>query len=215
MSTGGKKVTTASVSPRQTICQRCGTRSRSPNQANSGPPVAAERNAVEPGVGDRHRLHRDRLVVAAQLGHAEQRAAEGQHARAVAAGALGEQHEVVAGVQPAHHLVAAARWSCRCCRSMKMVRCALASVEKNGQVATSALATKLPGDQSAQHLDVEIGDVVADVEGRRHVRARAVHAHLDAEDDADEAVIDHRHPADDRLDAQRAGQQIERHQQRA
>ena len=30
-------------------------------------------------------------------------------------------------------------------RSMKMVRCALASVEKNGQVATSALATKLPG----------------------------------------------------------------------
>ena len=31
-----KKVTTASVSPRHTICQRCGTRSRSPNQANSG-----------------------------------------------------------------------------------------------------------------------------------------------------------------------------------
>ena len=30
-------------------------------------------------------------------------------------------------------------------RSMKMVRCALASVLKNGQVATSALATKLPG----------------------------------------------------------------------
>ncbi len=30
-------------------------------------------------------------------------------------------------------------------RSMKIVRCALASVEKNGQVATSALATKLPG----------------------------------------------------------------------
>src|SRR5476651_2182187 len=71
------------------------------------PPVATKRDAVEAGVGDRHRLHDDRLVVAPELRHAEQGAAERQHARAVAAGAFGKQHQIVAGVEPPKHLIAA------------------------------------------------------------------------------------------------------------
>ncbi len=108
------------------------------------PPVAAEGNTVEAGIGDRHRLNDDRPVVAPQLRHAEQGAAEWQHARAVAAGPSGNS---IRFSPVFSRFIISSRLSLVLFerRSTKIVRCALASVLKNGQVATSAaLATKQP-----------------------------------------------------------------------
>ena len=71
------------------------------------------------------------------------------------------------------------RIASRCCagrrrgrRSMKIVRCSLASQPKSGQCATLGLGDEGAVDDAAEDRDVEIGGVVGD-EQRRPARASA------------------------------------------
>jgi len=66
---------------------------------------AAERHAVKPEIGHRHRLHRDGEAGRA-FGDGEERGFERQQALAVAAGALGKEDQILAGLEPRRNRVA-------------------------------------------------------------------------------------------------------------
>src|SRR5262249_42691905 len=103
----------------------------------------AEGKAVELGIGNRDRLHRQRPAVGEpSLSDAEEGAVERQGAVAGIAGPLWEQHPNVAR-RPA----ISSRWPAALCgrRSTKTVRCRRASVPKSGQPFTSDLAMKQIG----------------------------------------------------------------------
>src|SRR6185295_8703525 len=69
------------------------------------PEAAAHRHAIEPRVGERDRLHDQRLALDAPLGNTEKRAAEGQDPIAVVAGPLGKEDQYIAFEQPLFDLV--------------------------------------------------------------------------------------------------------------
>ncbi len=123
---GGWKCTATVVVPSPAMRHRCDARTMSPYQAKNGPERAPDRNAVEPRIGDRHRLDRERPAVDLEVGEAQQSALEAQRPIAVAAGALGEQDQIAAGARrwriKAPWLAVAVRW-----RLTNTVLCSLAS----------------------------------------------------------------------------------------
>src|SRR3546814_7675214 len=74
-----------------------------------GPEPAPERQAVEPRIGDRNRLHGQRTAGSLDRRDAEQRALERQDVGAVAAGAFRTQNQAVARLEPRQQVVAMAR----------------------------------------------------------------------------------------------------------
>ncbi len=154
---------------------------------------ASHRNAVEPQIGDRDRLH-GQGALPGIIGDAEQRALERQDAVAVARGALGEEDEVVAGVEPLANGVALRGGA------------AHAAVDEDGALQPGQPAEQRPArhlglgdeaalDDAAEDLDVDIGDMVGDEQRRPQRRRFAVHGDAEAHDPATPAVVEARQAA--------------------
>src|SRR6185503_14574969 len=110
------------------------------------PVLSAHRHSVQADIGGRDGLDAHRTLAAlavrnAGLDRAHQRALEVQNHIAVVGRAFGKKHERVACQQSFANEIPRLSVAWRRVRSTKTVSCNFASVEKSGQVATSALAT--------------------------------------------------------------------------
>src|SRR3546814_3416939 len=133
------------------------------------------------------------MALGAARGGLEQGALEGQDGVAVARGALGKQDQIVARVQAAGHLVAV------------QGGVAHPALDEDGLLQAREPGEKRPGghlrlgdegslQQRAEHLDIEVGDVVGHIERRMAARRLAVALDLDAEQAAGAPVVPERQP---------------------
>ena len=152
-----------------------------------GPQVPAHRDAVQMGVGDGHRLDGHRPPADADRCRAEQGAAEGQHEIAVAARALGEQDQVVAGGKPFLEHLGLAGGEAR------------VAVDEDGAADFGAeaeqrpagdfrLGDETPFEQRAEHRNIRVGGVVHDIEHRPLLHRPAGDLQPDAEQAVEHAV---------------------------
>ena len=175
------------------------------------PQVTAHGHAVEPGIGDRDRLDHQRPVVRPAFRHREQGALERQHLIAVAAGAFGEQNQVVVVVEALielvpvlGHLVPATLDENRALEPCQPA--------KQGPARDLGFGDEAAFDQGAQDHDVEVGNVIAGVQSRVGGRLLAPHLDPESHDPAAPFMIPDGQGSVE-IQTEQHGERLRRHQQ--
>src|SRR5437867_1336352 len=152
------------------------------------PEAAAHRHAIQAGVGERNRLHNQRLAFDAPLGDAEESTTERQYPVAVVAGSLREQDQHVPFKQALLDLV------------LVFAGLGGTALDEYGALQFRQPAEEWPardlrfgdertGDEAAKHFDIEIGAMIADDQQGPALGQLTLYRHADPKDSANQTVI--------------------------